>query len=309
MTDEQPPNEWFSIERLLMEHNITAIKSIDARGSLQVYDEYNCRILANDHEATDRCSIAFALQLINERKNRLDKERPYYLHYSGYDEWDSENSPLNRFGWTRSNLPTLPPRWLTLVRYLGEGTAKLAMSIKEGTLQIYNFDGLTLHANDNDCLDVNSKAFVLKILADRQERLHYPEPEYEQLHNNCTEDEIHSLERFGWYEDSLPQFQLIYPHFSPLNEAQKEVAKSTVDRRKGINALRDADAKEWFNEKSKDSTWNINNMIETEIITALQTRENDKNREHKLWSSGFTDWNREQKIWDKRKAGKKQLLP
>jgi hypothetical protein len=309
MTDEQNSNEWFSIERLLMEHNITAIESIDARGSLQVYDEYNCRILANDHEATDRCSTAFALQLINERKNRLDKERPYYLHYSGYDEWDSENSPLNNFGWTRSTLPTLPPRWLTLLRYLGEGTAKLAKSIKDGSLQIYSFNGLTLRANDNDCSDINSKAFVLKILADRQERINYPEPEYEHLHNNCTEDEIHSLQRFGWHEDSLPQFHLIDPHYSPINLVSQGESRPPIEGRKGINGLRDADAQEWFNEKSKDSTWNINCMTEKDIINALKNREIAKESQYKLWASNFTEWNRGQTIWPKRKAGKKPLMP
>ena len=33
MTDEQNPNQWLSIERLLMEHNITAIESIAVGGS------------------------------------------------------------------------------------------------------------------------------------------------------------------------------------------------------------------------------------------------------------------------------------
>ncbi len=308
MTDEQNPNEWLPIERLLSEHNITAIESIAVGGSLQVYDEFNSRILANDHDASDYLSLAFALNLINERKNRLDKERPYFLYYSEYDEWDSLHSPLNGFGWTRSNLPTLPPRWLTLVRYLGEGTAKLAKSIKDGSLQIYSFNGLTLHANDNDCSDVNSKAFVLKILADRQGRINYPEPEYEHLHNYCTKAEIHSLERFGWYEDSLPQFHSIDPHYSPINLASQGESRPPTEGRKGINGLRDADAKEWFDEKSKDDKWSIENMTEPQVIRALKAREANKTKD-KLWSSGFTDWNRGQKIWDKRKAGKKQLLP
>jgi hypothetical protein len=306
MTDEQNPNEWLSIERLLMEHNITAIESIAVGGSLQVYDEFNSRILAHDHDASDYLSLAFALNLINERKNRLDKERPYYLHYSGYDEWVSETSPLNGFGWTRSNLPTLPPRWLTLVRYLGEGTAKLAKSIKDGRLQIYSFNGLTSHANDNDCSDVNSKAFVLKILADRQGRINYPEPEYEHLHNYCTKAEIHSLERFGWYEDSLPQFHLIDPHYSPINLVSQGESRPPIERRKGINGLRDADAQEWFDEKSKDNKWNIENMTEVKIINALQNREKEKESQYKLWASGFKEWNRGQTIWSKRKAGKKK---
>ena len=253
MTDEQNPNEWLPIERLLSEHNITAIESIAVGGSLQVYDEFNSRILANDHDASDYLSLAFALNLINERKNRLDKERPYFLYYSEYDEWDSLHSPLNGFGWTRSNLPTLPPRWLTLIRYLGEGTAKLAKSIKDGSLQIYSFNGLTLHANDNDYSDVNSKAFVLKILADRQGRINYPEPEYEHLHNYCTEDEIHSLQRFGWYEDSLPQFQLINPHFSLLNEVTLGVIKTSLEDGNEVHDKPDANITEWSTGESKQN--------------------------------------------------------
>ena len=311
MTNNQNTNEWFSIERLLMKHNITAIEAEISGDTLQVYDHYNCRILANDHNANDQNSKAFALQILSEIKSRLDKDRPYFLQYSDYDETESLHSPLNRFGWTHNTLPTFPPRWMPLVRYLEQGTAKLAIFIKKGSLQVYEFDGLTLNANDNDLSDINSKVFVLKILADRQERINHPEPEYDQLHKYCTEDEIKSLERFGWFENSLPQFSSIDPYFTPINEASLGVTVPSLEVRKGKNGSRDNDAMEWFLEKSLDPNWNINNLAEKDIRKELQNRDHGKDPMLKLWSveTAYAEWNRGQKIWPKRTAGRKKHIP
>lgn len=102
---QEPNIEWVSIEKLLDEYTIPVLAEAVEKLDVLTHDDTGRRILATNGDASDTKSKAFALKHLELRYSMQNDPGPDdYL----YDEMlEALGSPLDLFGWLKSELPNL----------------------------------------------------------------------------------------------------------------------------------------------------------------------------------------------------------
>ena len=102
---QEPNIEWVSIEKLLDEYTIPVLAEAVEKLDVLTHDDTGRRILATNGDASDTKSKAFSLKHLELRYSMQNDPGPDdYL----YDEMlEALGSPLDLFGWLKSELPNL----------------------------------------------------------------------------------------------------------------------------------------------------------------------------------------------------------
>jgi hypothetical protein len=99
--------QWISIERLLDTHSTPVLAEAVDKFSVQTYDETGRRILANDGDASNIQSKAFAKMHLAQRRafelDPLTEDEQYWFD----EKLQTHGSPLDLFGWPKDQLPDL----------------------------------------------------------------------------------------------------------------------------------------------------------------------------------------------------------
>ena len=102
---EEPNLDWVSLERLLDDYTIPVLAEAVEKLNVQTHDDTGRRILATNGPANKTKSKAFALSHLAQRH--------FMLHNPGPDDYlfderlEIEGSPLDLFGWPKTELPRL----------------------------------------------------------------------------------------------------------------------------------------------------------------------------------------------------------
>ncbi len=100
-------NQWISIERLLDDYSIPVLAEAIDKFGIQTIDDWGRRVLANDGEASDAHSKAFAKAHLAQRRafelNPLTEDQQYWFD----ERIQTHGSALDLFGWPKNQLPNL----------------------------------------------------------------------------------------------------------------------------------------------------------------------------------------------------------
>ncbi len=99
--------EWISIERLLDDYSIPVLAEAIDKFGIQTIDNWGRRVLANDGEASDAHSKAFAKAHLAQRRafelDPLTEDEQYWFD----ERIQTHGSALDLFGWPKDLLPDL----------------------------------------------------------------------------------------------------------------------------------------------------------------------------------------------------------
>jgi hypothetical protein len=97
--------QWISIERLLDTYSIPILAEAVDKFNVQTHDETNRRVLANDGNAADIQSKAFAKAHLAQRRafelDPLTEDEQYWFD----ERIQTHGSALDLFGWPKDQLP------------------------------------------------------------------------------------------------------------------------------------------------------------------------------------------------------------
>ena len=97
--------QWISIERLLDTYSIPILAEAVDKFNVQTHDETNRRVLANDGNAADIQSKAFAKAHLAQRRafelDPLTEDEQYWFD----ERIQTHGSTLDLFGWPKDQLP------------------------------------------------------------------------------------------------------------------------------------------------------------------------------------------------------------
>jgi hypothetical protein len=100
-------SEWVSLERLLDDYSISILAEAIDKFGLQTIDNWGKRVLANDGEASDTHSKAFAKAHLAQRRafefDPLTEDEQYWFD----ERIQTHGSALDLFGWPKDLLPDL----------------------------------------------------------------------------------------------------------------------------------------------------------------------------------------------------------
>jgi hypothetical protein len=102
---QEPEIDWVSLEKLLDEYTIPILAEAVEKLDVLTHDDTGRRILATNGDVSDTKSKAYALKHLELRYSMQNDPGPDdYL----YDEMlETHGSPLDLFGWLKSELPNL----------------------------------------------------------------------------------------------------------------------------------------------------------------------------------------------------------
>jgi hypothetical protein len=180
----EPKIEWVSIEKLLDDHTIPVLAEAVEKLHIQTYDDTGRRILATNGGAHEVQSKAFALSQLAHRHFMLQNPGPDdYL----FDErLEIEGSPLDLFGWPKTELPDLDsinPHYSSTIKAMAIATSPTnwiiqAQAIAKSYLSRHNTE--SLHPNIKETSEhVAAEMRKLKIYGPHKKPL---EPAYIKRH-------------------------------------------------------------------------------------------------------------------------------